>query len=218
MTSVATVLRGLVKSKFTNGVLARNKWKKILTNEECTLSAFNNACGNTFIHQADIILDDSDKRQTTLTVDIKDKKVWKATHEHIYLFVRGDKIMKIGGTRTGMKARWGSYLCGHCVPERKKRSGENFPGKMSVTNAHLYHTIEEDLLAGATWSFWSWKLPTVTVSVDILGVPTTVIAQTYHAYESRCMELFRKITGHIPQLCDNADPSYRKNVKIKLKK
>jgi len=216
MASVASVMRGLAKTKFIIGEVARKNWKKTLIKEECTVTAFNQQCGNTFIHIADIVLDDNEKRQTTLKVDVKDKKVWKAADEHIYLFVRGDKIMKIGGTRTGMKARWGSYLCGHCVPERKKRNGENFPGKMSVTNAHLYHTIEDDLLNGGSWSFWSWKLPTITVSVNILGVQTNVIAQTYHAYESRCMELFRKITGHIPNLCDNADPSYRKNKKIGL--
>ena len=65
------------------------------------------------------------------------------------------------------------------------------------------------LFHGGSWSFWSWKLPTITVSVNILGVQTNVIAQTYHAYESRCIEIFRKETGAIPQLCDNADPNYR---------
>jgi hypothetical protein len=117
--------------------------------------------------------------------------------------------MKIGGTRTGMKARWGSYLCGHCVSERMNKHGEPNPGKMSVTNAHLYHTIEHDLLQGNKWEFYSWKLPDTTVSVEILGEMIQVVAQTYHAYESRCIELFKTITGHIPQLCDNADPNYK---------
>ena len=50
--------------------------------------------------------------------------------------------MKIGGSRTGMK-KGGTYiLCGYCVPESKKKNGENFAKKMSVTNAYLYHTIE----------------------------------------------------------------------------
>ena len=81
---------------------------------------------------------------------------------------------------------------------------------MSVTNAHLYHTIEDDLLKGNTWEFWTWTLPTVSVTVDIMGTDTTVIAQTYHAYESRCMEMFKtEESGDIPQLCDNADPNYR---------
>ena len=89
------------------------------------------------------------------------------------------------------------------------KNGQPYPGKMSVTNAHLYHTIEDDLLKGNRWEFWSWWLPTVKVTVDIMGSPCEVIAQTYHAYESRCIEIFRKETGDIPQLCDNADPNYR---------
>ena len=209
MASIAAGMCNLTNKKYIAGTAARAKWKKLLVDEKCTVKMFNNRCNNAFIHRGDIILDGDLKRQTTLKVIVADKKAWSGVTEHIYLFARNDKIMKIGGTRTGMKARWGSYLCGHCVPERKKRNGEAFPGKMSVTNAHLYHTIEQDLLNGAKWSFWSWELPIVTVSVEILGVPTTVVAQTYHAYESRAMEVFRKITGHIPQLCDNADPSYR---------
>jgi hypothetical protein len=80
---------------------------------------------------------------------------------------------------------------------------------MSVTNAHLYHTIEHDLLLGNKWEFYSWKLPDTTVPVEIFGEMIQVVAQTYHAYESRCIELFKTITGHIPQLCDNADPNYK---------
>ena len=109
-----------------------------------------------------------------------------------------------------MKERWSSYLCGHCVPERISKKGTPFPGKMSVTNAHLYHTIEEGLIAGESWQFWIWKLPVTQVTVNILGEPTIVIAQTYHAYESKIIQKFKKMTGgFIPLLCVNADPEYR---------
>lgn len=199
------------QAKFIAGAAARAKWKKTLVPERLTIEEFNAACGNVFKKQGEILLDDSNQRQTTLKVDPTNKEEWKREGtEHIYAIVRNGCIMKLGGTRTGMKNRWSSYKCGHCVPERlQKRTNKPFPGKMSVTNAHLYHTIENDLLGGSKWSFWSWKLPTVTVTVNILGTPTTVVAQTYHAYESRCMESFKKRTGHIPQLCDNSDPSYR---------
>ena len=198
-------------AKFLAGRAARAHWSKALVPEESTMTSFNETCGGIFTFRGNIVLDPSERRQTTLLVKPDDDDEWKRKNtEHIYVIVRDGRIMKIGGTRTGMKDRWSSYMCGHCVPQRlKKRTGEPFPGKMSVTNAHLYHTIEGDLLAGHEWSFWSWKLPTVTVSVEILGVPTTVIAQTYHAYESRCMANFRTLAGHIPQLCDNSDPSYR---------
>ena len=197
--------------KFIAGASARLAWKKPIVNETCTVAKYNALTDNKFIKIGDIVLDTGEKRQTTIKVNPINPTAWKEKKaEHIYIIVRNGTVMKIGGTRTGMKNRFGSYLCGHCVPERiMKRTGKGFPGKMSVTNAYLYHTIEDDLLNGGNWEFWSWKLPTVTVSVDILGVPALVIAQTYHAYESRCIELFRQLTTRIPQLCNNADPNYR---------
>ena len=200
----------LTTAKIIAGEVARAKWMKILVPEALTVEEYcNSAVGSNFTKMADITLDDADSRRTTIkTVPVNDS-LWKETAEHIYIIVRNNEIMKIGGTRTGMKARWGSYLCGHCVAERKNKHGEANPGKMSVTNAHLYHTIEHDLLQGNNWEFYSWKLPAVTVQVDILGTPTNVIAQTYHAYEARCIDLFKTLTGHIPQLCDNSDPNYK---------
>lgn len=196
--------------KFVDGQAARLAWKKALVPETCTIETLNAACSGLFSHYANIVLDPNPKRGTTLMVSHTSIDVWKQAGEYIYVIVKNGIVMKIGGTRTSMAERWGSYLCGHCVPQRNKKNGEPYPGKMSVTNAHLYHTIEHDLLENeGKWEFWCWKLPVTTVQVDIMGVPTEIIAQTFHAYESRCMEKFREITGHIPQLCDNADPSYR---------
>jgi hypothetical protein len=196
--------------KFTAGEVARSKWRKPLLAEQLTIFDYcNRAVGSNFIKMADVVLDDGTVRRTTLQTVAVDEEKWKETAEHIYIITRNTEIMKIGGTRTGMKARWGSYLCGHCVAERMNKHGEPNPGKMSVTNAHLYHTIEHDLLLGNKWEFYSWKLPDTTVPVEIFGEMIQVVAQTYHAYESRCIELFKTITGHIPQLCDNADPTYK---------
>lgn len=196
--------------KFVDGQAARLAWKKALVPETCTIETLNAACSGLFSHYANIVLDPNPKRGTTVMVSHTSIDVWKQAGEYIYAIVKDGVVMKIGGTRTSMAERWGSYLCGHCVPQRNKKNGDPYPGKMSVTNAHLYHTIEHDLLENeGKWEFWCWKLPVTTVQVDIMGVPTEIIAQTFHAYESRCMEKFREITGHIPQLCDNADPSYR---------
>ena len=196
--------------KFTEGQQARLAWKKALIAETCTIETLNAACSGLFSHYANIVLDPNPKRGTTIIASPASAAIWKQAGEYIYAIVKDGVVMKIGGTRTSMGERWGSYLCGHCVPQRNKKNGDPYPGKMSVTNAHLYHTIEHDLLENeGKWEFWCWKLPVTTVQVEIMGVPTEIIAQTFHAYESRCMEKFREITGHIPQLCDNADPSYR---------
>ena len=198
--------------KFINGETARLAWAKPIIPECCSVEQLNTACGGVFNLAAKIVLDSS-KVNTNITVSFPNTTLemsWKEAGEYIYLIVKDGQIMKIGGTRTSMCERWGSYKCGHCVKERNNKKGEAYPGKMSVTNAHLYHTIEKDLLENnGIWEFYCWKLPVITLQVNILGLPTTVVAQTYHAYESRCIEKFRDLTGHIPQLCDNADPSYR---------
>lgn len=199
----------IMPQKHQDGMEARTKWRKELREEDIEIVHFNTLTNEVFKKSADIVLDDSDKRKTVINVVPTDNTSWKAEREALYIISRNGKVMKIGGTRTGMKKRWNSYKCGHCVPERCMKNGAPYPGKMSVTNAHLYHTIEDDLLKGNHWEFWTWWLPTVKVTVDIMGSPREVIAQTYHAYESCCMELFRKESGDIPQLCDNADPNYR---------
>jgi hypothetical protein len=202
-------------SKFQRGQAARQQWSKPITVENTlSIEEFNSICGDCFYKRADIVLDSSEKRQSTLLAQPTDPRSWKEKKEHIYLLVRKDagkgKIMKIGGTRTSLDGRWGSYLCGYYVPERVNKKGVAYPGKMSVTNAHLYHTIENDLLSNETkWELYSWELPTITVKVDILGESIEVIAQTFHAYESMCIKTFQKRTGKIPLLCENSDPGYR---------
>ena len=209
-----------IQNRF-NDQAARTAWSKYeqVTSQETAplripFEQFNQYCGRVFQPGATLCLDDDrkpngEKKRQTVVKAVADHQDWNREVEIIYAIVRDGKIMKLGGTRNGMKKRWGSYKCGHCVPERLMKNGEPFPGKMSVTNAFLYHTIEDGLLRGEDWKFYIWKLPTVQVTVDILGEPTTVIAQTYHAYESKIMQKFSQVAGAIPLLCNNADPNYR---------
>ena len=198
-------------SKFVEGESARTAWRKCFEHPVgMSMSDFNQECGGVFRKGGDIVLDDSESRRTTVRVEPECAERWNREVEVIYTIVRGGEVVKIGGTRTGMKKRWVSYMCGHCVPERVQRNGTLYPGKMSVTNAHLYHTIESELLEnGVAWEFYMWELPRTCVTVDILGESVEVVAQTYHAYESRVIEKYRGLTGKIPVLCNNSDPTYR---------
>lgn len=202
---MATLPNTIIKNtpKFINGKNAREKWsKKIDPTGLLSMSDYNKQCNNVFIKAAEIILDDS-KRQTVIQVTPTNTE-WNENKEKIYTIVKDDKVIKIGGTRNGMKSRFSSYLCGHHVIERGKS------GKMSVTNAHLYHSIEKDLLdTESKWEFYTWELPITSLQVTILGKDTNIAAQTYHAYESRCIEKYKLITGRIPILCDNSDPDYK---------
>lgn len=199
-------------SKFIFGSIARNTWAKHYDiTDVISVQEFNEACGRVFRKCGNIILDNvlnkrgKSKRQTTIMVEPCEnmESSWEKKNEQIYLIVKNNKVMKIGGTRTSMKERFGSYLCGFHVQERGKS------GKMSVTNAHIYHTIEKDLLeTNSTWCFWVWDLPRTEIRVPIFDETVTVVAQTYHAYESCCIKKFKNLTGSIPILCDNCDPNY----------
>lgn len=193
-----------MNDKYKLGEEARAHWAKDTNRPTMFLNDYNLLCNNVFVKYADLVLDERDKPQTAVKAIPDDETLWKEDSEIIYLFVEDGMIMKIGGTRNSMKERWGSYLCGFHVAER------NRSGKCSVTNAHVYHTIEKNLLDGHLWEIWCWKLPRLEQTVNILGKDVTIIAQTYHAYETVCIEKFKEHVNTIPVLCMNSDPAYKK--------
>jgi hypothetical protein len=196
--------------KYKTGENARNLWSiNVDTYDYMHVMSFNLECGNVFLKRGDINLDVSDNK--LLDVHYVNKNEWKNDSEHIYLIVRNGFIMKIGGTRSGLHGRWISYLCGFCVPQRKNKKGVNYPGKMSVTNAHIVHTIENDLLINnSKWEIYSWLIPKHDISVDILGNKVNIKTQTFHAYETVCINKFKQLTQRVPILCKNSDSRYGK--------
>lgn len=198
--------------KLTSGEEARNNWSKKITNKtyKITIHEFNKKCGFVFNEIAEIKLDLTVKRQSTLDVELLNKKLWETKKEFIYIITLNDYIMKIGGTRDGMNGRWSSYCCGYYVSQRKNKNGKNYPGKMSVTNAYLYHTIENNLIMNTNnkWKIYVWDLPISNINRNILGEDTNIIVQTFHAYEAICIKKYKNITGSLPLLCDNFDPTY----------
>lgn len=188
--------------KFKDGENARKKWCKEINDHKKHLCVEKIIEVNpNFVKFGDIVLDPSKKRQTTIMVN-PCNTLWDKRGEYIYIFLYNGKIVKIGGTRTSMKERFGSYLCGHHVCERGKS------GKMSVTNAHIYHSIEKTLLDEDKWEIWAWCLPYEVIEKEIMGENIKIVVQTYHAYESVTMKIFKKLTGNYPILSDNCDPSY----------
>lgn len=102
--------------------------------------------------------------------------------EWLYLLVINDRIVKIGGTRIGLKGRVASYLCGHHIKEREKS------GDCSKTNAFIYNTFVFYLNLGCKIKMFGYELPKTEIVMEIFGKETKIIAQTYHAYESRFLE------------------------------
>ena len=125
------------------------------------------------------------------------------TEEWIYIFTINGRIVKVGGTRTGLKSRITSYLSGHQTVERGKTGGS------SSTNAYIYNTFEFYLQLGYTIEMYALKLPKVEIKVHILGKEVMIKAQIFHAFETKYLENFRKEYGKYPPLSDNCDPSYK---------
>lgn len=189
------------------------KWIKLIPLEKTIPFEIYNR-KDYFIHVADIVLDDEiytngqkqgmKKRNTSIQFVHKissaefSKKV-----EWIYIITINECIVKIGGTRTGLKGRTSSYLCGHHIQERGKS------GDCSKTNAYIYNTLEFYLQQGYTVKMYGYQLPKTEFTIKILDNDVNIIAQTFHAYETTFMEDYNKNYGDYPFLCDNCDPDYK---------
>jgi hypothetical protein len=189
------------------------KWiKPILLEKTVSLEAYNRK--DHFIPIADIVLDDKvfttgkkqgNKKRNTLiefvpkisAEDFNKKTEW------LYLLVINDRIVKIGGTRTGIKGRVASYLCGHHIEERGKS------GDCSKTNGFIYNTFEFYLRLGCKIEMYGYELPKTEITIEIFGKETKITAQTYHAYESTFLEDYKKKYNEYPVLSDNCDPDYK---------
>jgi len=124
--------------------------------------------------------------------------------EWIYLFAINDRIVKIGGTRTGIKSRTGSYLCGHHIPERGNS------GDCSKTNGFIYNTFEFYLSIGCKIEMYGYEIPKAEILLDdVFGRTIRDGAQVFHIYESVALNAFHQKYGFNPILSDNADPEYR---------
>jgi len=189
------------------------KWIKLISNDK-TIPFDEYIRKDHFIPIADIVLDNeivtsgkkqgTKKRNTTIQFipTISAEEFNKKT-EWLYLLVINGKIVKIGGTRTGIKGRISSYLCGHHIEERGKS------GDCSKTNGFIYNTFEFYLQLGCRIQMFGYELPKTEINIDIFGKQTKISAQTYHAYESTFLEDYKKNYNEYPILSDNCDPDYK---------
>ena len=169
-----------------------------------------------FIPVADIVLDDElstagknqgkKKRMTLIKFIPKiSKELFNKESEWLYLLLINGRIVKIGGTRKGIKERTGSYLCGHHTQERGKS------GDCSKTNGFVYNTFLFYLQLGCKIEMYGYELPKAEITIEIFGKEKKISAQTYHAYETTFLEDYKNNNNEYPTLNDNCDPSYKKS-------
>jgi hypothetical protein len=125
--------------------------------------------------------------------------------EWVYMLLINKGIVKIGGTRSGLKGRITSYLSGHHINERGKS------GDCSKTNGFIYNTFEFYLNMGYKIEMYAYKLPYVENVINIFDKEIKIKAQTYHAYETTFLEDYKKIYNSYPVLSDKCDPDYKTN-------
>lgn len=189
------------------------KWVKLIPNSK-TISFNEYNRKEYFIPIADIVLDTelhtsgikkgNKKRDTVIQfVPTISNDEYVKKNEWLYLLVINDMIVKLGGTRTGIKGRMVSYLCGHHIEERGKS------GDCSKTNGYIYNTLEFYLNLGCKIKMYGYKLPNTEIIIDIFGEETKIKTQTYHAYESKFLEDYKKNYNEYPILSDNCDPNYK---------
>ena len=190
------------------------KWIKLINNNKTiNFEEYNNK--EYFVPIADIVLDNElyingkkeglKKRNTLIQFIPKiSTTIFNKKTEWLYIFVINHKIVKIGGTRTGLKGRIGSYLCGHHIRERGKS------GDCSKTNGFIYNTFNFYLQLDCKIEMYGYALPKAKIIIKALGIEKKVISQTYHIYESIFLEDYKKIYNEYPLLSDNCDPEYKK--------
>jgi hypothetical protein len=111
--------------------------------------------------------------------------------------------VKIGGTRSGLKGRACSYLCGHHIRERGKS------GDCSKTNAFIYNTLLFYLQQGHKIQMYGYELPVMEITINVFEQELKIPAQTFNSYESIFINDFIKEYRCKPYLCENSDPDYR---------
>jgi hypothetical protein len=189
------------------------KWIKLIPKEKTIpFEEYNRK--DHFIPIADVVLDNElfasgkkqgNKKRDTLIqfVPTISSEAFTKKAEWLYLIVINGLIVKIGGTRTGLKGRVASYLCGHHIEERGKS------GDCSKTNGFIYNTFEFYLNLGCKIQMYGYELPKTEITIEIFGKETKITAQTYHAYESTFLEDYKKNYNEYPILSDNCDPDYK---------
>lgn len=120
---------------------------------------------------------------------------YKTEQDLVYFLVFDGKIVKVGGTYTGLKKRVQSYYCG--TRDNRER------GTCSVTNYHVSEAIYAALVANQVVEFYIFKIPQVHITRLILGIEQEITCTIYPAYEKSFIELYHQLVGHNPLLSKN---------------
>lgn len=148
---------------------------------------------------SEVKLDMSSSRQTLIRFVPMNIDKWNACGNWVYMFVVNDRIVKIGGTKNGLKKRAASYLCGHHT--RKYNT-------CSITNGIIYNTFLYYLQKGAKILMYGMRCPPVYATIDVFGEQHSVETQVFDVYESVLIRKYTSEIGMPPLLSTRSDPRF----------
>lgn len=197
-------------AQLDNLVVGKKQDKRIIhtfsqLDTELSISDYN--MSGYFHKVCDVVVDDDQhlngkkKRKTEIKFSFCiDNEEWKNHTEWIYIFTCDDKIMKIGGTRTGLAGRCASYLCGR--PEFRKN------GTCSTTNYILYASILNLLKDNRKVEMYAKKLNKYKIRVCEFEIDLEMDVQVFHAFETKMLEKYKEQSGKYPILSSNSDKRF----------
>tara|TARA_R110002074_G_scaffold399713_2_gene593449 strand:- start:747 stop:1376 length:630 start_codon:yes stop_codon:yes gene_type:complete len=161
---------------------------------------------NQFIKVGNICKTKNTRLHWNINIDIPIKE-YNKRQNLVYIITYNGIIVKIGGTKTGLKGRINSYYCGYYIRERKKKNGKYYPGKCSVTNANIYNTIYYYLLKNNNFELYYYPIPDMYATFNIFGkIEKKKIETTYEYYESHVLNKFKEQFKSFPILSINSHP------------
>jgi hypothetical protein len=152
---------------------------------------------------ANILKDNSPKRQTSFMFVPVDVEEFKELEEWTYMLTINGRIVKIGATGVGLKSRADSYLSGYHSLARGKS------GKNSVTNHVIYDTFEFYLSLGCEIKMYGHKLKPLREARDRYGEFKKLPSLDHTNWEARLMRLFALRYNRAPALGKNSDKKQR---------
>ena len=166
---------------------------KELSIEEFTNFGFKKA--------ADMVLTDSNKIGLKMMYHtyIPSKEYYEYC-DGVYLIVIDGKIVKIGGTETGLGKRWASYNNG----TDKIRNGA---ANGSVTNYYVTTALKTALKTGHSVEWYYKKMNYETRTLNLYGIEITenvCVNGTYKMHEKTLLEFYKNKSSNYPKLSTNS--------------
>jgi len=138
-----------------------------------------------------IITEDKNGKEVMKSILSEKKK----KQEWIYIITVDNFILKAGGTADGIGGRFGSYRAGTI------KNREN--GTCSVTNYIVQQSILNMIRLGHKVEIYGYKVPSVTVNLDVFGLTKEIKTSIFKQYEETIFNILEQKFGSRPILSLN---------------